>query len=146
LQFLAVPHRPQRSVFAAPKEPAGGRAGPGARNRDGPAIQRADVPGGVVAGGGRSAETPVRGPGRRRGFEGVPGFQVRGNGGNPGVPGVDGEIASLYGSRSAEGDVGAGVGGTIMSCLEFDWKAFVLDEVPRAEMAAYRQHASSCDA
>lgn len=32
-----------------------------------------------------------------------------------------------------------------MSCAEFDWKAYVLEEVPRQEMAAYQQHAVECE-
>ncbi len=32
-----------------------------------------------------------------------------------------------------------------MSCSGFDWKAYVLDEVPRAEHASYQQHALTCE-
>lgn len=31
-----------------------------------------------------------------------------------------------------------------MGCSSFDWKAFVLDEVPRAERASYEGHAADC--
>ena len=32
-----------------------------------------------------------------------------------------------------------------MSCGQFDWKAYVLEEVPRGEQASYQQHASHCE-
>ena len=32
-----------------------------------------------------------------------------------------------------------------MSCTNFDWKAYILEEVPRAELASYQQHAAQCE-
>ena len=37
------------------------------------------------------------------------------------------------------------VGGSASGQPEFDWKAYVLEEVPREELASYQQHASQCE-
>jgi len=32
-----------------------------------------------------------------------------------------------------------------MSCTNFDWKAYILEEVPRTELPSYQQHAAQCE-
>src|SRR5262249_36864869 len=73
------------------------------------------------------------------------GVQVRRDGGDPGVSGVDCEIEAVHRARFAQGDARSGGRGTNMSCSEFDWKAYLLEEIPRGDAASYREHAASCE-
>ena len=95
---MAVPHRAQRGVFAAAAAQAGNRSGGRAAARETAARGMLPIELSLAV---ESALEALERRSARSGFvESLSGIQVRGDGGNFGLPGVDREIAALYRARS----------------------------------------------
>ena len=82
-------------------------------------------------GGYGGAKPPVAGAAGSRGPQDVPGLQVRGNGRDSLLPGVDREITALLRARSIEDRTGSNWNERrIMSCSPFDLRDYFLREMP----------------
>src|SRR5664280_2074744 len=148
LRPLAVPHRAQRGLQHVPQAEARDRCGRNRARSHGDQNHRGrklGLPHRTVAGRRQRFGPPLDGPARSGGAENLPGFQVRGNGGDSLLPGFHHQVPPLHRARTAQNRAGSHEGkGFVMSCSPFDLKDYFLQELPSTQRVQVEAHVKSC--